>query len=476
MRDDRVYGFLDYIGIQTAFGFGAWAFLVGSVTGLTVGAFDSIATALLGNALGLYPGALYAILFARYGVDQFMLSDAPWGHRGSKFQVFAIFVPVNLGWMAYAAFLMGQSYRRLLPMLWGNAPAFLTTEWPGATIFAAGAIVIGTYIAYRGPVWLKWFTRFTVPLMLVIVLWFMYVIVGEVGISNLFSIAPADGGLYDSYRLSWMNALEFNMALGFAWAYYWGGYSRLAKTENAAHHGPWWGWGPILCICVIFSAFAALVTGLYDPTAWFGEFANMMGVASGLVTSLALLLYGLANTGAVAMLTYTMGSAQLAIKPNFKWKHATITVGLVALVLANPWVFESYSTLLTLAGSVWTTYSAVVLADFLMRRKYGYFGVEHIRDMYENGPYFDYHNGFNVAAWIVQIAMVPLYLGIYNPLAGTVGFFGVGFPTIPGLLTIFVVAAISYPILFKVIYPDHHENVHEDATTGATASAATSDD
>jgi NCS1 family nucleobase:cation symporter-1 len=473
--EDRVYGFLDYLGLQTMFGFGAWAFLVGSLTGLSVGAFDSITTALLGNALGLYPGALCAILFARYGVDQFLLTDAPWGHQGSKWQVWAFFIPTNLGWIAYCSYLMGQSFRRLLPIIWPGAPDILMTQWPGTTILAAIAIVIGTYVAYRGPIWMKWFTRLSVPLMLVIILWFMYVTIGEIGIGNLFSMAPPDGGLYDTYRMNWMNALEFNVALGFAWAYYWGAWARLGKSENAAHHGPWWGWGPILCIAVVFSAFAALITGLYDPTAWFAEFADIMGIAPELVTILALTLYGLANTGAVALLTYTGAISQKVVKPTLKWKHAALTVPLLAIFLANPWVFDTFSTLLTIAAAFWAPYSAILVADYAMRWKYGFFSAAHIRDMYENGPCFEYHRGHNLAAWIVLITMVLLYFGIYNPVAGTVGFLGWGFPTIPGLLTIFAVSLVAYPVLFKLIYPDHYEQFY-DVDRGEDVTRATGND
>lgn len=459
LGDDRIYRLFDYILLQAAYGIASWAFLVGSLTGLVVGAFDSTATALFGNAIGLYPAAFYAILFGRYGVDQFLLTRSAWGNRGGNWQLY-LWIPINWGWMAYSAFLMGQSFRRILPVVWESAPQFLTVEFPGATIFAYIALIVGMYVAWRGPLALKWFTRFTTPLIIIIIAGLIYYIFTQVGIGNLFQMAPpvpegaSTPGLYSTYKLNWMNALEWNVGLGFAWTYYWGQWSRLSKSETGAHHGPFWGWGPVMCVAVVFSAFVAIVTGYYDPTAWFVDLGGAFWGAIGLV------VFGLANTGSVALLIYTAAIPLKVVHKELKWIHAAVTVQIPAALLCFGPVFSNYNVFLTLVGNIWTVYGAVVLADFMMRRKWGFFQTEHIRDMYKQGSLFWYHGGFNLAAWITLAISVPLYWGIYDPIMGTVGYFGWGFPQIPGLLTVFAFGVIFYPILFKLFYSDHFKKVY----------------
>jgi len=442
---ERIFGFVDYIWLQTAYGVASWAFLVGSLTGLVTPASEAIPLTLLGNSFGLFPCAFYAVIFARYGADQFLLTRAAFGNRGGNLQL-AIWIPINYGWIAYAAFLFGQSARKLTPMFWPGIPAWLSEEVPGATIWAIIATAVAAFVTYKGPIWAKWFTRVTTPLMLVILGGLIYYIFAVEGIESVFA-RPAPEP-YETRELSFMNALEWNLGLGFAWAYYWGQWSRLAKTESAALHGPWWGWGPVMCIACVFCALTAIVTGAYDPTDWF----VMLGGAEW--GAIGLLLFAIANVGSIVLLIYTAAIPIKVAKPRIRWIHASVTIAaLPAIVLFLPEVFYNYNVFLTLIGCLWTAYGAIIFMDFFaFRKKRGYFTIDDIRDMYTMGKKFWYHGGFNLAAWISFLTSFIVYLGVYDPLTGYVGYFGIGFPYVSGLLLVFGYSAALYWLLMKLIY------------------------
>lgn len=181
------------------------AFLVGSLTGLVLPATEAITAAMLGEGLGLFAVAYYAVIFGRYGTDQFLLTRSAFGNRGGNLQL-AIWIPINYGWIAYSAFLFGESTIKLTPILWPEIPKWLASEWPGATIWAIIATIIAMYVAYKGPIACKWFTRFTIPLMLVILGGIIYYIFAVEGIDRVFALQPVKA--YETRELSWMNAFE----------------------------------------------------------------------------------------------------------------------------------------------------------------------------------------------------------------------------------------------------------------------------
>lgn len=237
LKNERIYGYLDFIWIQGAFRIGAWALLLGSLAGLVVTAAEAIVLLMLGNSLGLFLCAFYSGIFSRYGSEQFVLSRPAFGNRGGIAQLL-IWIPINFGWTAYCALIFGTSMNELLVILWPDVPELLATN---PTIFAIVSIILPIYIAYKGPIWVKYFTWITCPLILGIIGGLMYYTLAIEGIEKIFAILPSQP--YGDRLTSFMAVLEWSLGLGFAWAYYWGQYARLAKSESSAIHGPWWGWG-----------------------------------------------------------------------------------------------------------------------------------------------------------------------------------------------------------------------------------------
>jgi len=78
--------------------------------------------------------------------------------------------------------------------------------------------------------------------------------------------------------------------------------------------------------------------------------------------------------------------------------------------------------------------------------------------MYSMGKRFWYHGGFNLAAWISFPTSLIIYLGVYNPLTGYVGYFGVGFPlrlrALAGLRLLRCPLLASHEVNIQAVIPD----------------------
>lgn len=163
----------------------------------------------------------------------------------------------------------------------------------------------------------------------------------------------------------------------------------------------------------------------------------------------------LSTLGPIALLIYPAAISAKVAFPRVTWGALVLLVSVPACILFFPQVFYNYNVFLTLIGCLWTAYGAIVLADFyVIRKKRGYFTVNDMRDMYTMGKKFWYHGGFNIAAWIAYFSSLVVYLGLYDPINVSTGFFGWGFPYISGLLAVFLYTFVIYLVLYKLVYRD----------------------
>ena len=230
--NERVYGLWDFLAVQICFGIAAWFFLVGSLTGLTVRASDAIPIILFGNSFPLFLIAVMAVIFARYGVEQWLGSAAVLGHRFKDIWLF-IYVTSSYGWIAYASFLFGESAIKFVKVF--NGPAIFTQEVPGAIIFAIVATLIGTYLAYLGPTALKHLIHAAAVFLLVVLVFFTWIVFSKFGLETIFNAKPANP--LETLAWSRASAIEYNVGLGFSWAFWYGQWTRLSRTESSAFHG-----------------------------------------------------------------------------------------------------------------------------------------------------------------------------------------------------------------------------------------------
>jgi nucleobase:cation symporter-1, NCS1 family len=433
---ERIYGGWDFLAVQICFGIAAWFFLVGSLTGLTVPAREALPIILFGNAFPLLLIAAMAAIFARYGVEHWQGSAAVFGHRFKDVWL-VVYITSSFGWIAYASYLFGQSAIKFLAVF--GAPEWATREVPGAIVFAIIATATGAFVAFLGPQVLKWFTRTSAVFLLVVLAFFTWRVLTRFGLAEIFAAQPAEP--METVGWSRASAIEFNVGLGLSWAFWYGQWTRLSKSESGAFHGCLWGWGVLAATAGIFAAFLALTLQAYDPTEW------IVTLGEGLA-ALGLLLFAVANVSSVTALVYPMSITLRTRFPNIRWGLAVIICSAPAVLLENPTVFESYGTYLAYIALLTGTYGGIMMADYFLVSR----GIHawRLRDLYIAGPTsrYWYMGGFNPAAVIATIAGAGFYLWTLEPLSWTSA--NGLFPRISAGLPSYAVAFTVYAVLMRL--------------------------
>jgi Cytosine/uracil/thiamine/allantoin permeases len=442
---DRVYGMFDMLTIQICFGIAAWFFLVGGFTGLYLPAREAIITVIFGNQIPLFLISLLALYSARYGVDQWIASRAVLGPRFNDILLIAFYLGSSAGWIAYAGLLAGNSVQKI--NLEFGGPGIISDPYWGPVIFAIVAILIGWYNAYLGPTALKWVSRFGAIFMVTVLLYFIYYILVITGIEKIFTEPPkgdvvADFGVPENFSRNWALALtlEWNVGLGFSWAFWYGQWTRLVKNESAAYHGTLWGWGIIAAVSGVFSALTAIIIGSFDPTDWILTAPFSFAI-------LALILFAIANITSIMMLIYPLSITTVSRFPKLKWSMVTIIFAILGILVSIiPGVFERYNVYLAIISLLTGIYGALLTGGYLLTR--GEFSVEDMYDMSKNSKYY-YVGGFNLAAVIATIVGFIFYLTTFNPLT-TQSMNGL-FPYISAGIPTYFVTLATFLLLSKVL-------------------------
>ncbi len=442
-KKDRCFGMWDLMAVQICFGIAAWFFLTGSQTGMLLPAKEAIPTILAGNCIPIFIIAFLALAPARYGIEQLTASAGVFGHKGSILML-VFFMLALYPATAVATLMFGQSATKFVSQLGG--PELLSTEGAGVIIFALFALIVGTYIAFLGPNALKWFTRLSAIFMMLVIAGLIVYLFSYHGLDAIFNASPADPytdadmGLGMGIKWSRATALEVNVGLGLSWGFFFGQWTRLAKTESNGYHGCMWGWGILAAIAGVFAAFTALAVGTYDPTLWMVKVSEDVNV--NILAFLGLLLFAVANISSVATLIYPGAISIKSRLPKINWTVALLIAAAPALILLNNQVYYMISNVYAFIGLVTGVYSAIITADYLFISK----GRFRMREFFTTKGY-RFANGWNPAAIIATLVGLATYLLILNPLTwnsptGLFPYITAGIPT-------FIVTAVAYTILMK---------------------------
>jgi nucleobase:cation symporter-1, NCS1 family len=451
-KNERIYGFWDLLAIQICFGIGAWFFLIGSQTGMWLSAKQAVPAVIFGNCLGLLLMGAVAIMSARYGVEQLLGSVPIFGPKFTIINIF-FFAVTWLCALALAALMFGQSAIKLWAVII-NQNAFLASEFPGATIWAVLALAVGFIFAARGPDTLKWFTRIAAVFMMVVLFGLVIYLLFHEGLDKIFSAKPAapiviEGDEALSNRWNLASAFEINMGLGLSWAYFYGQFTRLAKTESIGFHGCMWGWGALAAIAGVFAAFAALAIGQYDPTSWLVVMSTNVGFP--IIALIGLILMATANISSIATIIYPAAITLVSNYPRMKWGLALAVSTVPALVLCTPGFYGRIAAIYAIIGLINGIYGAIIVTDYFFISK----GVYRLRDIFNTKEGYQYFHGVNPAAAIAMAFGLFFYLIVLNPvtwtsLTGWFPYITAGVPTV-------ILTGLLYYILMKVwiikIYP-----------------------
>lgn len=443
-KSERIYGTWDLIFVQICFGIAAWFFLTGSQAGCLLPAYQAIPVILLGNCTGIFLISFLSIASSRYGCEQLTVTAGVFGQKGSILMTFFFLIACYPA-LALATLMFGESAIKFVYMLGGTG--FWTEEGMAVTLFALFALVGGTIIAWFGPTVMKWFTRISAVSMALILIGLIIYLFVYHGMDSVFDAKPCepytDADMGEGMGIKWSKAtaLEANLGLGMSWGFFFGGWSRLAKTEGNGYHGCQWGWGALAVVAGLFAAFAALAIGEYDPTAWFTKVSADTG--SVILPVAGLILFAIANLTSVATLVYPEAVAVKSRLPKFSWVAALLISVIPVLFMLNNTVYYMVSNVYAFIGLVTGCYSAVIVADYLFISK----GRFRIREFFSMKNGYQFAKGWNPAAIISVIVGFCTYLLILNPLTWT-SLTGI-FPYTTAIIPTFFTTAILYTVLMK---------------------------
>jgi len=430
--DERPYGFIDFLAVQIAFGIAAWFFLVGGFTGLWVKASHAIPIVLFGNIVPLLLAAPIAVIFARYGTEQYVGHRAVFGQRFSDVW-FIIYITSSVGWIAYAALLMGSGAWKLLASL--GVGGVFATEQPGMVLWAIIGTIIGGWMAWYGPGFIKWALRITSAFLMIVLIMLIVLLFNVYGAEKIFATAPPEP--FEDPAWSITSAIEINVGLGFSWAFWYGQWTRLAKTERAAFHGCWLGWGLLAATAGIFSALTAILVGSFDPTDWIISYGIPW------VTIVGLFLIIVANVSSLVCLIYPLSLTTRCRFPKIKWTYPVIGFTIAGILLeVIPGVYESYYIYLSIIALLTGIYAAIVVSDYAITK-----GTYKLRAMYDRARGYRYWRGFNISAVIATVVGVIFYLTTLEPLGWT-SLNGL-FPYITAGIPTYFVSFVVYFVLTK---------------------------
>jgi purine-cytosine permease-like protein len=430
--EERPYGFIDFLAVQIAFGIAAWFFLVGGFTGLWVKASQAIPIVLFGNVFPLLLASPLAVIFARYGSEQYIGHRAVMGQRFSDIW-FIIYVTSSVGWVAYAALLMGSGTWKLLASL--GVSGIFATEQPGAVLWAIIGTVIGGWWAWYGPGFVKWAMKIMSTFLLIVLVILICLLFSVYGVEKIFATPPPQP--FENPAWSIASAIEINVGLGFSWAFWYGQWARLAKTERAAYHGCYFGWGLLACTAGVFSALTALIVGSFDPTDW------LLAYNVPWVTILGLLLIVIANVSSLVCLIYPLSLTTRCRFPRIRWTYPVIAfTGAGILMELIPGVYESYSKYLAIISLLTGVYAGIIVADYAITR-----GTYKLRAMYDRERGYRYWRGFNLSAVIATVVATIFYLTTLEPISWT-SMNGL-FPYTTAGIPAYFIAFITYYVLTK---------------------------
>lgn len=409
LSGERLYGFADALLLLSGYCIATWSYTQGAYLATLVGFRQLLIGAFFGAIFMLCLYQLPVILSVRYGIDIWIWLRAVFGGRGVMVMTVVIIL-VNYPWYAVCADLFASSMARLAALLGLSLPA------PAHPLLGLACVLIGTWMALRGPSSMTRVTRILVPLLLAVGV--LVVIVGfrAVPFQVIWDYRPSAGG---AEGVAYLLSIEANFAFVITLVGGMAGVPRLVRSERAGFWAGVLGQGAAGSFFVVVGAVMAIatqhVTGQMaeDPTL-------MLAVLAAPTMALSsLLLVAFANIGTQAVGAYLYG---VMLKSAFRTASYRVillilTAYACALVLWGG-VVEYFGSFLTLGACIYAPLSALLFTDFFLVRRqrlalrsaFGLPGYEAYR----------YSGGFNWVGLLCVAAGVALSLAVYDPVGGIV--------------------------------------------------------
>ena len=402
-KSERMYSFWDMVWLTGGYAIASWCYVQGgwlsSMLTFRQLVFSTVFVYILG---GLFAYTL-TIMACRHGMDVFFFMRAIFGETGMILMTILIFVS-GWGYSAINAQLYANSFIKILGV-GGIELSQAWVPWLGST-----CVLMGTALAIRGPVVVKWATRIMVPCLLIVGFIMMILLFVNLTWNGLNNLKPIGA---DSYIAPYAIAVEWNLAYVLAWISVLGVIPRFAKSERVSY------WGHVVGFSVIMGGFVVLggMTGLVmaaktgvislDPTEWL---ISLGGAYLGLMSVFVVAIANVTTT-AIDLYSVTVSSKILRPTAEFKWICLAWSAFILVLLFWGG-IWKYYNTFLGVVGVIVGPILALIITDYFMVRKQ----TISMKDAYMvqgNRRYF-YTGGFNLVSLTCFAIGVLSYLMCYD--------------------------------------------------------------
>ncbi|QQK75745.1 cytosine permease [Salicibibacter cibarius] len=412
LHKERVYGFKDILFVTGTWSIATWTYVQGGNNVSLLGMKEALTSTLFGMTLAGIILFLAVIITTRYGIDIWVYQRALFGYVGVVF-LSVLAIGISMGMLVTNATVYGNSLLYL-----SESAGFVLNNtwhpWIGST-----CIIIGSWIAFKGPIIVKKISRLMVPLFLLVGVIIIYTVFSQFSLSELASIEPLESNAYGSDLANYMMVMEWNIAFVFAWFVALGVYARLVTSERASYWGHLGGFSVLMAIFVCIGSLTALgmlsMTGRtsIDPTEWLVELGGPV------LGSLSLILIVLANITTHAVTIYSFSVSTKIVNPTWSYNKVLVFWSIFCVILIF-WggILDYYDVLLSLFGAICGPIIALVLVDFYIIRK----RKVSLNSLFQSkgDKAYRYTGGFNIFAILSLTIGILGYLYVYNPITATI--------------------------------------------------------
>lgn len=392
--------------VEKIHGWGWHALMVGNVwvslpvltlAGLWAGEI-STNLILIAGILGSIVGGLFpwigGYIGAKFSLPNTLLSRASWGTKGGVVSSLTT-IMAGIGWYATHLLLTALVIIGILESI-----LHVSASYTIIVIIAAGLLSLG--LGFAGVNYISKMAKYFVPILLGLIIVMFVIAMQDVGWSY-HNITPVHSTLSFGEVIS-VSFSVFVMSFIFS-----GDYGRYLKNKNQSFGGAI---GPIAIqsFFIVVGVMMYSATGSVDLVSQLIKMhliieAGFIAVAVTVVTNVTnMYVPGLALTTAVK-----------GYGKNIHRHIATIMMGIIGLILTvivytHLTYFGFLFDFLTLVGAIFASANAVVIADFLLRKKN--YKVKDLMDVSKSSSYY-YKGGYNLLAILAFI--IGSFVGYFAP-------------------------------------------------------------
>ena len=371
---------------------GLWAGEISTNLILIAGIFGTIVG-------GIFPW-IGGYIGSKYSLPNTLLSRASWGSKGGVVSSITT-IMAGIGWYATHLLLTALVIVGIMETI-----LHVSASYPIIVIIAAGLLSLG--LGFAGINYISKMAKYFVPILLALIIVMFVIAMQDVGWSY-HNITP----LHSSLSFGEVVSVSFSVfVMSFIFS---GDYGRYLKSKKQSFGGAI---GPI----AIQSFFIVVGVMMYSATGSVDLVTQLIKmhliIEAGFIAVAVTVVTNVTNmyVPGLALITAFKGYGK-----NIHRHIATITMGIVGLILTaiiytHLTYFGFLFDFLTLVGAIFASANAVVITDFLLRKKN--YNVKDLTDTSKSSSYY-YKGGYNplaIAAFLIGSFVGYLAPGKFIPL------------------------------------------------------------